>query len=545
MNRIMVPKLFLLTFFSVVSLLVAGQGNEPEVVKIHLFYTNDLRGGIEEQKAFYLNPQFPPLLGGGASTATIINAVRRKAEKEGNAVLLVDGGDFFEGPPALGRNSRGAAIIEYMNQIGYDALVPGINDFKYGVENLESLAARAKFPFVATNLFKSGTNQSPGKIAPYVLLEKQNIKIGIFGIISKSAEVNNDSASIAGVFFAPEVAAARRAVSELRARGADLIIALAHLGLPYDPQEGYQLLTQMDAQKLSKASYVTGMELAHFVPGIDVLVSGNSRRGYNSPWEDPVHHTICVQNYANGGNLGLITLKVDRQTHALVGYELPSKDAGLLLLTEDEFWPEAQMSHFIGQLQQKYAPDFDRVIGVTRTTLYRSTQGESPMANLMCDAMLAASKADFAFNNFVSMRRDIPIGPITPRDISQVFPFGNQIVVITMKGSLLKELLERSVESGYSGMAIGGGRVVYDTHLPDGNKIVEFIVRGKPLDPQAIYRVATTEYLAEGNYGMTPLAFLPDDRFQGTNITVRDAVVEYVKKHSPLQIGLDGRWVVK
>ncbi len=537
-----------LTFFLLIILfsrVIAVGANESTLIKVHLFYTNDLRGGIEEQKASYLNPQFPPVLGGGASAATIIKAVRKAAAEKGDIVLLADGGDFFEGPPALGRNSRGAAIVEYMNAVGYDALVPGINDFKYGTANLLRLAEQAGFPFVAANLFNSNNLSHFSQIAPYVLIEKRGLKIGLFGVVSKSAEVNNDSAAVAEVVFGPEIESARKAVAALQSQGADLIIALAHLGLPYDPQEGYQVLSQMDAQNLTKESYVNAMELAHYVPGIDVIVSGKARRGYNTPWEDPVHHTICVQNYANGGNLGLLTLNIDLETRSIFSYELPSVDGGLLLLTEDEFWPDAEVEAVIRQLQQKYAPEFDEIIGVTRTTLYRSSQGESPMSNLMCDAMVEASGADFAFNNFVSMRRDIPIGPITPRDISQVFPFGNQIAVITMKGALLKKLLEASVENGYSGMAIGGGQVVYDPQRPDGNKIIEFLVQGKPLDEDATYKVATTEYLAEGNYGMTPLAFLPEDRFTWTGTTVRDAVVQFVKKHSPLQIMEDGRWVRK
>ncbi len=514
-------------------------------LKIYLFYTNDLRGGIETQRAVYMNPLFPPVLGGGAAAATIVQHYRKMAAQTGDAVLLIDGGDIFQGPPAIGRKSKGQAIVQYMNGIGYDAMAPGVHDFDFGRENLLNLTEAARFPVLAANVFDARSRKNFKQMPPEIIIEKEGIKIGLFGVVSQSAEQNADSSAVRGLLFGPEVPAAKEAVTHLKRQGADIVIALAPLGLPYDAEDGYKVLTEMDAQGVRKNSYVDAMELAHFVSGIDVLLSGKINRGYKLPWEDPGNHTICLQNYANGGNLGLIILKVDRQTHSLIGYEVPARDGSLLLLSEDEYWPQRKMAEKIDSLRKKYAFHFDDVVGVTQKTLYRSTRGESPMGDLMCNAMLQVSGADFAFNNFVSMRQDIPIGPLTPRIISQVFPFGNRIAVISLKGSLLRKLIENSIAGGYGGMAIAGGRVVYDSKRPDGSKITEFFVGVQPLDDQKTYHVATTEYLAEGNYGMTPLAFLPDSAFKWMETTVRDAVVEYVKKHTPLNMDLDGRWVRK
>lgn len=523
--------------------IVAADSDKP--LKIYLFYTNDLRGGVETQRAVYMNPLFPPVLGGGAAAATIVQHYRNIAAQTGDAVLLIDGGDIFKGPPAIGRNSKGLAIVRYMNAIGYDAMVPGIHDFDFGRENLLKLAEAAQFPVLAANVFDAGSRENIKQMPPEIIIDKEGVKLGLFGIVSQSAEQNDDSAAVGGLAFGAEIPAAQKAVQRLKQQGADIVIALAHLGLPYEAEEGYRLLQEMDAEGVRKDSYVDAMELAHFVSGIDVLLSGKINRGYNRPWEDPQHHTICLQNYANGGNLGLIVLKIDRNSHSLIGYDLPARDGGLLLLSEDEYWPQKEMAVKIDSLRKQYAPHFDDVIGVTLKTLYRSTRGESPMGDLMCDAMLQASGADFAFNNFVSMRQDIPIGPVTPRIISQVFPFGNRIAVISMMGSLLRKLIENSIAGGYGGMAIAGGRVVYDSARPDGAKITEIFVGNQPVDPEQTYHVATTEYLAEGNYGMTPLAFLPDSAFKWMETTVRDAVVDYVKEHSPLNVELDGRWVRK
>jgi len=530
---------FLLLLFCILNLQAADR--PPK--KIYLFYTNDLQGGIGEQKATFMNPNFPPVLGGGASAETIIKNFRKKARRNGDLVLLLDGGDIFYSSRPIGKKSKGLAIIDYMNAIGYNALVPGNHDFDFGKKAFGALVKQARFPVLAANLFNRQNNNPPDGVKPYVVIEKQGLRIGLFGIVSRSAEENKNPQAVAGLRFSDEVPAARKAVAALKKENVDLIIALAHLGLPYDAQKGYRYLQEADSLRLKKLSYVNAMELAHYVPGIDALVSGRIHRGYRQPWEDPVNHTICLQDYPNGGNLGLIILKISTASKALTGYELPSEDGSLLLLSEDEFWPDKCMANKINRLQQKYEPGFDKVIGVTVNSIYRSTRGESPMGDLMCDAMLEVSGADFAFNNFTGMRLDLQIGGITPRDVASVFPFGNEIVVVQMKGSLLKNLLEGSVRGNYAGLAIGGGKIIYKKDLPDGHKITRFEVHGRPLDPNKMYRVATTEYLADGNYGMTKLAFLPESQFKHTKVTVPQAVVGYIKEHSPLAIENDGRWI--
>ena len=533
----MKPIFTIFSLFLCVSFLSA-----QNTIKLHIFYTNDLRGGIGWQKATFMNPDFPPELGGGASTAAIINKIRRQARLNGEEVLLLDGGDFIFGPTPLGEDSKGRAIVEYMNHVGYDAAVPGINDFNLGREDLTALGRQAHFPLLAANVIDSASLKTAEPFTPYTIIEKNGLRIGLFGIVSKAAEQNEDPQRIRGLRFLSEVQAAQKIVERLREQNADIIITLAHLGLPYDSEEGYDVLREQEAQNIFKDSYVNTMELARSVAGIDLIVSGHIPRGYQEPWEDPVNHTICVQNYAGGGNLGLITLDIDKSTKTVTGYELPSVDGSLLLLSLDEFWPEKSTANLIRSLEEQYEPGFDEMIGVTVQSLNRNLQGESRLSNLMCDAMLESTGADFAFNNYVSMRADIPIGPITPRDLSSVFPFGNEIVVIKMEGKLLYDLMEGSIAGYNNGFAIGGGRIISNKGLPDGKRILSFKIGGKPLDPRQTYRVATSAYLAKGNYGLTKLAFLPDDVFEYTGIKVRKAVEEFVRKHSPLNIAVEGRW---
>ena len=137
------------------------------------------------------------------------------------------------------------------------------------------------------------------------------------------------------------------------------------------------------------------------------------------------------------------------------------------------------------------------------------------------------------------------IGPITPRDLFSVLPFGNSIVVLQIEGSMLKDLIESKISGNRSGLAIGGGRVIFDTERPDGNKIVEFTINGYSIYPNKDYFVAMTDYLAEGNSGLSELSSVPEEKIDRTGILLRDAVQQYIRQKTPLRIENDGRWVRK
>ncbi len=538
----MIKKIFI--FLILLTLGVQAQPAQ-KIKKIYIFYTNDIGGRIGEQKARFLNPNFPPILGGGASAATVIKKIRHKARINGDIVLLVDAGNFLSNTSDLVRNSHGKAMVEYMNRMGYTAATLGVTDFDVLGKNVLGLQQIAHFPFLVANLKIKDDSGLPKNIAPFTVIKQNGLTIGILGITSQSAQFIDQPERIKGLHFTSERQAAQNAVDSLRALGCDVVIALSNLGLPYDAQAYYPVIEAQDKQHIVKNSFMNTMDLAHYVKGIDFIFSGRIRRGYNFPWEDPLTHTLCFQNYPSGGNLGVVVAQFDMQNKTLVGYDFLAKGGSLLLLTEDEFWPDKDIAVFIERLQKKYHADPHEILGYTLTTLSRSSLGESPLGDLMADAMLEASKADFAFNNYNSMRQDFPIGPITKQDVIDAFPFANKLVVVRVKGRLLKDLIERSIVGSYMGVAIAGGKVVYDPKRPNGNRIVTFLVQGKPLQGDRVYRIAVSSYIAQGNSGMVPLSFLPDSAFTDTGKLVREAIVEFIKKHSPLKIHTDGRWVRK
>ena len=145
-----------------------------DYLKIVTIFTNDMHGGIDRSEASFINPDFPPMLGGGAVAGRYILQKRQEAAQNGWGFLLIDAGDFYQGTP-LGTVSEGEAVIEYMNTVGYDALTIGNHDFDNGWKNLKKLAEKANFPFLATNLYRKSTGELAEFVKPYIIKEIQYV----------------------------------------------------------------------------------------------------------------------------------------------------------------------------------------------------------------------------------------------------------------------------------------------------------------------------------------------------------------------------------
>ena len=521
------------------------QAQDSDEFTLHIFYSNDVHGGIVRQSAEFLNPEFPPNLGGGAAVMGIVKEAREQIKQAGDASLFIDSGDIFQGT-LVGTLSKGKAIVEYMNMAGYDACVPGNHEFDLGRDNLEELIKLSDFSWISCNIIEEESGEIWSMLKPYLVKEVNGIKIGFTGATTVGTETMSFPDNIKGLHFLPEIPALRETVDQLRTQEkVDMVIAMVHTGLPYDEREGYLELQQTSYEDVMQRGYANAMEIAHFVPEIDILLGGHLHRGYREPWVDPQNHTICIQNYGNGGNLGWLKVQVDRSTRSIMGYDYPADRNSLMLLQEDEFWPDSAIAAYIQSQQDIYEEGFRDVIGSTNTTLSRQGVGESPMYNLVTDAMRLRVKADFSFTNYGGIRADIKVGSITREDIFRVLPFGNQIVEFQVNGAYLKSIIEEKIKGNRRGMAISGGMITYNNTLPDGERVTEFLISGKPLQADQLYRIATTDYLMEGNSGLSMLMEIPRESVAFTGILFRDAVIEYVQQNSPLQIQLEGRWSKK
>jgi len=514
-----------------------------EDLLLDVMFTNDIHGGIDRYSATFMNPEFPPMLGGGGVAATYINSVRKKSSDTRDH-LLVDAGDFFQGHP-VGTMTLGRAVVAYFNMIGYDLTVIGNHEFDIGEEELLKTLEDAEFPILSCNIVKKGTENLVDYVTPYLIIEKLGVKIGIIGLTTTDTEQMSFPDHIANVDFMPAKPAVEKYVKILREEEkVDIVIVVGHMGLPYDPEPAFQKRYLEEKEQDEHRWGYDSQEIAHEVEGIDAFFGGHMHKGFAEPWEDPDTHTLVFQGYAYGSNVGHVTLKIDKETKTLSGYETPAKREGVLVtLFEDEFLPEPEIADSILAMQKRAEVGMDEVIGEAGIYLSRLGTGtQNLIGNLVCEAMLDYADADFAFLNLGGIRADIKAGPVTYRDVFNVMPFDNQVVMMEVDGKFLKDIIEMRVSGSRHGLRVAGVKVVVNRTRANYDKVSSIMIGGEPWQSDKIYNVVTTDFLLQGNAGLAMLTKIPEEQITRFEQDLREAIVDYIKNNSPVKIEIDDRW---
>lgn len=529
----------------------AVSADDDGIMRLSVVFTNDIHGGIDPTGATFMNREFPPPLGGGASAAAYIDRLREQAASDKNHyVLVMDQGDIFQGTP-VGNYTNGEAVIEYFNHIGVDLWTVGNHDFDEGADNLWHLVKMSDMPVLSANLVSAATGEPVEGIKPYIIKDFGGIKVGIIGITTTDTPKMAFPAHVESVEFLPEIETLNRYVHELRDAGVDVVIVSGHVGLPYDPEVSYKELMadeERDAERmqepLEESKWGPGtMEIVHKVAGIDAFFGGHIHRGFDKPWVEPSTHTICAQTYGRGSGVGHLDLLINMKTKTVAGYETADYRGELITLFEDEWWPDAETAGMINDRIAEAESGMDEVIGYSETDLTRGGEGETRMGNLVCDAMREEMSADFSFTNLGGIRDEIPAGPVTPREVFRVLPFGNSIMVFEIDGRLLKEIIELRISDDHHGLYTSGGKIVYNKNRPDYDRITHFTIGGEQWEPDKTYRVITSDFLATGNAGLYMLPLVPEDKKMRSSTTMRDATIHYIRRHTPLHVETDGRWM--
>ena len=544
MRRASCKALALVTLVALVAAPAAFAAAAPGTVRLHLLWTNDVHGHVAPEGATFMNPNFPPPLGGGASAAAYLEKLRAQiAADPSQSIVLVDAGDTWSGAP-VGSLTQGKVMEEYFRSLGYDGVVPGNHEFDKGEEIPIRMAEEMGKKFLCANIFKEGTDTLVDWVEPYRVVERAGLRIGIIGATTPGTKYMAFEKNIAGLDFRPILPEIERWRDHLyAAEKVDVVIAVIHEGLPYDAQKEWQALQVRVADGEDIRANVRGlMDLAHVLERVPVIVGGHTHRGYREPWTDPVTQTLVLESFGNGSSLGHLILKVDAASKTIVGWDTPRRDGVLVTLFEDEWWPDEAAAEDLRPYIETAERGLDVKVGSSRIELTRRGGSNSPMGNLVTQAMLDHTGADFAFVNLGGLRADLPAGDITLGDLLKVMPFDNSLAVVQMPGRMIRDIFERKSRRGSSGIAQSGAQVMVDPDASDGERVRELLIAGQPVDPDKIYRVATTDYLLQGNSGLGMLAQIPPDQVDYMMVADRTAVQRYIETHSPVSPRVDDRW---
>ena len=185
----------------------------------------------------------------------------------------------------------------------------------------------------------------------------------------------------------------------------------------------------------------------------------------------------------------------------------------------------------------------DDIIGQASMNITKFGMGtQNLIGNLVCEAMLDYTDADFSFMNLGGIRDEILSGPITYRNVFNVMPFDNQIALIEVDGKFLKEIIETRVSGSRHGLRTAGIKVVINRKRENFNRISELLIGGEPWQADKIYKIATSDFLLQGNAGLALLTKVPESQITRYEQGLRDVIVEYIRKYSPVNAVIDDRW---
>ncbi len=486
--------------------------------KITILYTNDLHSHVEPLKVPWIS--HTRLLGGFANIATLV-----KKEKASNAnTLYLDAGDYFCGP-YISSLTKGEAIIDLMNYLNVDATTIGNHEFDYGWENAFVQLKKATFPILNGNIFLKGTDSLFWN-QPYKILTIDGVRIGIIGLHGKFAFYDTTSEEmVMGIEAKDEAFYLRKYIGELHTR-TDLIILLAHQGIP-----GRQSSTgSTDVARNLQAD----IDLAQKVAGVDIMITGHAHQGTPQPLVS--NGTLIVSTDALGIELGKLEISYDTRSDKITAYKNT-----LDYLYDDEVEDDTTLLRVINEWKQNIKSITDEKVCMASAPLTRSYSEESPLGNIVADAMLQAyPEYDFALTNSGGLRQDVDAGIVTVGNLISAFPFPNTIVQLELLGGEIRALFEHGAKLTNGVLQVSGGvAMAYDEKKDIGSRLIKCNINGKALEDTRIYKVLTSNFLADGGDGFT--SFRKAKSKKKTNIEILETMVSYLKTFDEYVPKTEGR----
>ena len=492
------------------------QQPQPENDEFVILFTNDFHSQIEPlgQEETYNAGR-----GGIKRIKALVDSVRA-AEPY---VLLADAGDMVQGTYYFSL-LNGVVEMMILDELGYDVRTLGNHEFDKKMVGLGDMLSFSDVPVVATNYDFSNTALAD-RVLTSVMVDAGALKIGFVGLNIRLLNLV-DPTAYEGVEWQDAVNVADDEALRLRQQGADMVIALSHLGYYRDSDRWY---------------YDRG--IAMNTRYIDMIIGGHTHTFLNKA--DYVKSldgdmVPIVQTGSRGICLGYAKIKLNDKGKPSFTYRLIPVDASMDKRIDKAF------SDRIDAYSASVTEKMNEVIGYCPQTL-RKGNPESPLGNLTADGLVWMARHFFGFDADVSLynsggiRAEISKGNVTLGDVYAAYPFDNVLSMVTLKGRDLKTLFEHMAEEG--GMPVNKGVKL----VIDGNRVKSVTVNGKSVEDDKVYNVATIDYLVNtGRYGLDKILNRTDSAEM-----VRDYFGEYFRylaaqnPEGHITASVDGRIVIE
>lgn len=479
-----------------------GDNDGDKAEELTLLFTNDFHSQIQpiDEAAAYNAGK-----GGIERIKVLVDSVRQSDK----TVLLCDAGDFVQGSYYF-TCFNGEVEMMAQNEIGYDVKTIGNHEFDKKMVGLNYMFNLNTVPIVSSNYDFSGTALE-NRVKESVIIEKDGRKIGFIGLNTRLAGLV-DPKGYEGVVYTAPIERAEALATELKEHGAEIVIALSHLGY----------------HRTSDAPYYD-RGIAMFTRNIDLIIGGHShtfltKADYVANLDGvpvPIVQTGCKGIY-----LGCIKLKLNGKGASskndvgkiVIPSESTRSAESLNISSPTGTSSTASFTDFSyrlipvnKRLDSRIDPNFsqkidyfsallgetmDQVIAQCPVTM-RKGSPQGLLSNFTADALVEICddtfgvRPDLALYNNGGIRSELPKGPVTRGQIYSIYPFDNTLCLIELKGNDIKSLL-KSIAT-YGGEPISGGVKM----TVQKGQVIDMTIGEEAVEDNRIYKVATINYLID------------------------------------------------
>ena len=511
----------------------AYPAGDPDEVAAVILHTNDVHVGLQDNIGY-----------------DGLALYKKEVEAQYDNVLLVDAGDAIQGA-AIGAISKGSEIIKIMNRLGYDLAIPGNHEFDFGFDVLDDCAETLACGYTCANFC---TIDGEPVFEPWRILEAGDLKIGFVGAVTpdtytRSAikDIVNEVGEPMYDFLADETGdrlaeALQKSIDEVRDNGADYVILVAHLG-----------------SSASNTAIYSSNAIVGKLTGLDVVIDGHSHETYETSIPDKDGKPVPIaQTGTKLADIGQLTIYKDGR---LKGTLVDTVPHGLGLPEEAvtrknvERYVDPDMKAFIDEIAASYDSLMSRKIGDLSADLMKtdgdgkdmSRLEENGLCDLVADAFRGVCGTQTALIGAGSVRTNLEAGEVTYKDVVDILPYCNEVIMTEVSGRMLLDALEFGVSflpnrSGafpqVSGITFRVNKDIESSVRLDEKKqfisvdgeyrVSDVKIDGKDLDPDAIYTLAITSYLFTGGDGYT--MFGDGNIYGSTMLPDNEVVMKYIEE---------------
>ena len=489
---------------------------------------------------------------GMARLYTYIKQVRA----ENPIVFLVDAGDDIQGTImtddiANKQPDEAHPVMAAMNFMGYDSMTIGNHEFNWGVDTMKKILSQAQFPVLAENVRYKDGNYVMGQ--GWTLIERGGVKLAVIGVSNPNIpRWDGDKQGIDDLTYEGGDAAVKRALGEIGDK-ADIILVSAHMG-------------QYDEYDENDSSDCGGV-IAEENPEIDLLQLGHMHITVNDRINDiPI---FGVRN--SGREIARVDLTLDKDKNII--------DTETQIIEMDDFAPSQEIRDIplvkemhlqtVNYLQNGSAQgsESNEPLGVSTAKFQPENEirglpegflEDTAVIDLVLKVQLQNSDADVTATALFKYTSDLPEGDIYYNNVFDVYKYDNTLCTVDVTGKELKNYMEWAV-SGYNQWKSGDINISFDSDIPYyrmdqfagvdyevnlskpvGERIENVYFKGSPLKDDQVLRLAVNNYRYSS--ALRAEKIVENNREWESSNSIRDMIVEYIRKNSPISPEVDNNW---